>query len=72
MRVATEEEDRLLQKISFYETDIYNLENEVMLCESEAKGVREQRRRYTVKFFTVIFVCLFYQQIQRIRILTRK
>ena len=59
MRVATEEEDRLLQKISFYETDIYNLENEVMLCESEAKGVREQRRRYTVKFFTVIFVCLF-------------
>ena len=59
MRVATEEEDRLLQKISFYETDIYNLENEVMLCESEAKGVREQRRRYTVKLFTVIFVCAF-------------
>ena len=59
MRVATEEEDRLLQKISFYETDIYNLENEVMLCESEAKGIREQRRKYTVKFFTVIFVCAF-------------
>ena len=59
MRVATEEEDRLLQKISFLESDIYNLENEVMLCESEAKGVRELRRRYTVKFFTVIVVCAF-------------
>ena len=59
MRVASEEEDRLLQKISFYETDIYNLENEVMLCESEAKGLREQRRKYTVNFFTVIFVCAF-------------
>ena len=59
MRVATEEEDRLLQKISFLENDIYNLENEVMLCESEAKGIREQRRKYTVKFFTVIFVCAF-------------
>ena len=59
MRVASEEEDRLLQKISFLESDIYNLENEVMLCESEAKGIREQRRKYTVKFFTVIFVCAF-------------
>ena len=59
MRVATEEEDRLLQKISFLESDIYNLENEVMLCESEAKGVREQRRKYTVKFFTAIIVCAF-------------
>ena len=59
MRVATEEEDRLLQRISFLESDIYNLENEVMLCESEEKGLREMRRRYTVKFFTVIVVCAF-------------
>jgi len=59
MRVATEEEDRILQRISFLESDIYNLENEVMLCESEEKGLREMRRRYTVKFFTVIVVCAF-------------
>ena len=59
MRAATEEEDNLLRKISRLESDIYNLENEVMLCESESRGLRELRRKYTVKFFTVIFVCSF-------------
>ena len=59
MRAATEEEDNILRKISRLESDIYNLENEVMLCESESRGLRELWRKYTVKFFTVIFVCSF-------------
>ncbi len=59
MRVATEEEDVLLQKISSLQGSIYNLENDVMLCESQDRGYRERKRRSTVKFFTVIFVCIF-------------
>ncbi len=59
MRVATEEEDILLQKISSLQGSIYNLENEVMLCESQERGYRERKRQLTVKFFTVIIVCAF-------------
>ena len=59
MRVATEEEDILLQKISKLETSNYNLLNEIMLCESQIKGYKERRRQETVKFYTVVFVCVF-------------
>lgn len=59
MRVATEEEDILLQKISKLQGNIYNLENEVMLCESQDKGYRERKRQLTVKFFSVIILCAF-------------
>ena len=59
MRVASEEEDILLQKISSLQGSIYNLENEVMLCESQERGYRERKRQLTVKFFTVIIVCAF-------------
>ena len=59
MRVATEEEDMLLSKISSLQGSIYNLENEVMLCESQEKGYRERKRQLTVKLFTVIIICFF-------------
>ena len=59
MRVATEEEDVLLQKISNLQREIYDLENELMLCESTEKGYKKKRRQLTVKFFSVNIVCAF-------------
>ena len=59
MRVATEEEDVLLQKISNLQREIYDLENELMLCESMEKGYKEKRRQLTVRFFSVNIVCAF-------------
>lgn len=60
MRVATEEEDILLQNISNYEKEIYNLENEVMVCEAQVKGYREKRRQLRVKFICVFIVMIFF------------
>ena len=47
MRVATKEEDFFLQEISKLQNANYILLNEIMLCESQIKGYKEQRRKET-------------------------
>lgn len=59
MRVATTEEDEYLQQISKLQNDNYILLNEIMLCESQIKGYKEQRRKETTKFVTDICICIF-------------
>ena len=59
MRVATQEEDVILQKISTLQSGIFNTENEIMLCESQIKGYKEKRRQLTTKFFTVVIILAF-------------
>ncbi len=59
MRVATKEEDFFLQEISKLQNANYILLNEIMLCESQIKGYKEQRRKETTKFITDICICVF-------------
>lgn len=59
MRIATEEEDRILQKISALTQDNYNLENDYLLCKSQVLGYKETRRKLTVRIFTFIVISLF-------------
>lgn len=58
MRTATEEEDRILHSISVLENENYNLENECILCNSQKKGYKEERRKLTVKFYTYFILWL--------------
>lgn len=59
MRIATEEEDRILQKISTLTQDNYNLENDYLLCKSQVLGYKETRRKLTVRIFTFVIISLF-------------
>ena len=59
MRIATEEEDRILQKISRLTQDNYNLENDYLLCKSQVLGYKETRRKLTVRIFTFTIISLF-------------
>ena len=59
MRVATEEEDRLLGKIISLVNENHIIENEIMLAESQVKGYKEIRRQKTTKFVTTVCICLF-------------
>ncbi|MCR4649056.1 MAG: hypothetical protein K5776_08260 [Lachnospiraceae bacterium] len=54
MRVATQEEDELLRKISHVVDQNYILENDLIYHESQTKGIKEQKRQSTVR----VFVCL--------------
>ena len=59
MRVATEEEDVLLSRISNIVNENYIMENEIMLSESAIKGFSEVRRQQTTKFITVMVTSAF-------------
>ncbi len=59
MRVATEEEDVLLSRISNIVNENYIMENEIMLSESAIKGFSEIRRQQTTKFITVMVTSVF-------------
>lgn len=59
MRVATKEEDAFLQEISKLQNTNYILLNEIMLSEGQIKGYKEQRRKETTKFITILCICIF-------------
>ena len=59
MRVATQEEDILLNRISSLVNENYLTENEIMLSESQIKGYKEIRRQKTGKFLSVLITSAF-------------
>ncbi len=58
MRVATQEEDELLRKISHVVDQNYILENDLIYHESQIKGLKELRRQSTVKFFVCLIISI--------------